>query len=326
MRKVVGATKRELIRQFLGESLIYSMISTLFALLLVILLLPVFSAVSGVELNSNPAEMPWLIPGFVGLALFVGFAAGSYPALFLSRFQPAQVIKGSVKAGAANSRFRSLLVVFQFVISITLIIGTGVVINQMSYMKNKGLGFNKENVICVDIMDNTIRRSLESIKSELKKIPGVLSVSASSMVPGEPPDLGTYVPEGFSDDQTQLIEMIKVDHDFISTLGIGMASFTAEQRTKEIGIRKVLGASVPGVTLLLSKDFVKLILFANIIAMPIAYFALNKWMQDFAYRAGIKAWIFLLTGALALVVSLLTVSYQSVKAALSNPVEAIKYE
>ncbi|MCJ7581499.1 MAG: ABC transporter permease, partial [Candidatus Aminicenantes bacterium] len=433
------------------------------------------------DLTIDYFGMPWLIPGILGMILFVGFAAGSYPALFLSSFQPVKVLKGRLKAGAANARFRSILVVGQFVISIGLIISTGVILNQLRYMKNKNLGFEKENIIVVRTSDGQARESIDSIKQEFKKIPGVLNAGLASQLPGRDASISPYVPEGFSATEAQLMKNIDVDQDFIPTMGIelaagrnfssefgtdasdaiiineaaarkfgwsdpigkkienfsgeeiedrtartvvgvikdihmsslhnlimplyinnesddwdniavrinpnnvegtidqirtkwselypnqsfdyyflddslatlyesegrlsqifssftlfavfiaclglfGMASFTAEQRTKEIGIRKVLGASVSGVVVLLSKDFLKLVLFANIIAWPIAYLAMKKWTQGFSYQAGIGIEMFVTTAVLAAVIALLTVSFQSIKAALSHPINAIKYE
>ena len=481
IRKVIGAERKELIRQFLGESLIYSLFSMLVAIGLAHLVLPVFSSLSGRNLSIDYFGMPWLIPGIIGMILFVGFAAGSYPALFLSSFQPVKVLKGRLKAGAANSRFRSILVVGQFVISIGLIISTGVILNQLRFMKNKNLGFEKGNVLVVRTSDGPARESIDSIKQEFKKVPGVLSAGLTSQLPGREANISPFVPEGFSATEAQLMKSIDIDQDFIPTMGItvtagrnfstefgtdtsdaiiineaaarkfgwadpigkkienfsgeeiedrtartvigviknihmsslhslimplyinnesddldniairinsnnvsgtidnlrskwrelypnqsfdyyflddslatlyesegrlsqifssftlfaifiaclglfGMASFTAEQRTKEIGIRKVLGASVSGVVVLLAKDFLKLVLFANIIAWPIAYLAMNKWTQGFSYQAGIGVWMFVLTGVLAGVIALLTVSFQSIKAALSHPINAIKYE
>jgi putative ABC transport system permease protein len=480
LRKVVGAKRKEIIKQFLGESLVYSFFSLLIALALVELALPFFRSMSGIDLRLSSAGLSWLIPGFLGLILFVGIVAGSYPALFLSRFQPVIVLKGSLKAGTASSRFRSILVVAQFVISISLIIGTTIILNQLNFMKNTNLGFDKEKVLVVDIMDRSIFQSLDSIKTELKRNPGVLNVAASSIVPGEFPDHQPYVPEGFSEKQPQIMESINVDHDFIPTLGIeivdgrnfsaefktdpeeavlineaaakkfgwddpvgktikvpisytlemgtrwiigvvkdfhlaslhktigpliinnrpgylnsivikistensehtidmlkekwreihphlpleyyflgdsfdsqydseerlsdlvasfaglaifiaclglfGMASFAAEQRTKEIGIRKVLGASVPGIITLLSKDFLKIVGIANIIAWPMAYFIMKRWLQDFAYRASIELRFFIIAGFLALAIVLFTVSYQAIRAATTNPVDSLRYE
>jgi putative ABC transport system permease protein len=480
LRKVVGAERRELIRQFLGESLLYSILSLMIALLFSRLALPLVSSLSGQDLSLNFAHVPWLIPGLVGLALFVGLLAGSYPALFLSAFRPSQVLKGNLKAGSAHSRLRSILVVSQFIISICLIIGTGIILSQIKFMKNKSLGFDKENVIVAEIMDRKVRKSLDSIKAEIEKIPGVLSVSSASLVPGQEPSVQPFIPEGFTEKQSQLMEIFWVDQDYVPTLGMeivkgrnfslefgtdpssaviinqtaarrygwenpvgktirapsgeimkwdtytvvgvvkdfhrtslhsviapqvigndprsfdelvirinpensdttlsllrekwkeidpqrpfdfffldnlldsqygteerlsdilsafsvfaifiaclglfGMASFAAEQRTKEIGIRKVLGASVPGVVALLSRDFLKLIAVANLIAWPLAYFGMNRWLQNFAYKTGIDVWIFIFTGLIAIGIALATVSYQSIKAALLNPVDAIKYE
>ncbi len=482
IRKVAGAYKGALIRQFLGETIIYSVIALLIALVLVYLALPYFSSISGIEMKFRPELIQWLIPAFLGLILFVGVAAGSYPALYLSSFEPASVLKGAIKAGKANTRFRSILVVSQFIISIVLIIGTSVILNQIRYMKKKELGFDKSNIIVTEIRNRQMREAMDSIKAQLKQIPGVLDVASSSIVPGEQPNVSVFIPEGFADDESQLMEQYRADEDFFPTLGIeivagrnfskefstdpeeaaivnqaavkrfgwdeplgktirfpgdineenqiqwktrtvvgviedihlaslhkvimpqivyyspggtlslrinpqnasstldtlkdrwsaidpsrpldfyyledsfdsqyraeerlsdifssftifaiviaclglfGMASYTAEQRTKEIGIRKVLGASVTGVMALLSRDFIKLVVFANLVAWPVAYWAMHIWLKNFAYRAGIALWIFVLTGLGALGIALLTVSYQSVRAALSDPVQALKYE
>ncbi len=480
MRKVVGAKRKELIWQFLGESLIFSIFSLMIAILLVRFTLPFVESLAGREMSLNLTSMPWLVPGLAGLVLFVGLVAGSYPAIFLSSFRPAQVLKGNIKAGSADSRLRSFLVVAQFIISICLIIGTGIILRQLNFMKNTNLGYEKENIIVVDVRDENIQQSFESVKAEIQKIPGVISISSSSLVPGQEPSVQPFIPEGYTEKQAQLMESFSVDHDFFLTLGMeivkgrnfspkygtdsstaviinetaakrynwedpigktirvpsdevgkwatysvvgvvrdfhrtslhsviapqligndpgnfdtlairlhpenldstlnllrekweevdpirpfeflyldamidrlygaeerlsdifssfsvfaiviaclglfGMASFAAEQRTKEIGIRKVLGASVPGVVVLLSKDFLKLIVVANVIAWPLAYFGMNKWMQNFAYKSGIGLWVFLYTGILAIAIALATVSYQSIKAALLNPVDAIKYE
>ena len=480
MRKVVGAERKELVRQFLGESLLYSYLSLLMALLISWLVLPFVSSLSGRDLSMNFARVPWLIPGLIGLALFVGLLAGSYPALFLSAFRPVQVLKGNLKTGSSHSRLRSVFVVSQFMISIILIIGTGIILSQIQFMKNKSLGFDKENVLVVEIMDRSMRRTLDSIKAEIQRIPGVLSVSSTSLVPGQEPSVQPFVPEGYTEKQAQLMEIFWIDHDFFPTLGMevvkgrnfspefgtdsssaviinetaarrygwenpvgktirapsdeimkwesftvvgvvkdfhrtslhsviapqligndpdrfdelairiapentdatlnllrekwkeidpqrpldfffldshldsqygaeerlsdilsvfsafaifiaclglfGMASFAAEQRTKEIGIRKVLGASVPGVVVLLSKDFLKLIAVANLMAWPLVYFGMHQWLQNFAYKTGINIWIFLFTGVVAMGIALATVSYQSIKAAFLDPIKAIKYE
>jgi putative ABC transport system permease protein len=481
VRKVIGAERGELIKQFLGESLLHSLFSLIIALGLAHASLPFFRSISGREIGINYTETAWLIPGLIGMVLFVGFAAGSYPALFLSRFRPANVLKGSLRTGAASSRFRSILVVTQFVISISLIIGTSIILNQLKYMKNKSLGFKKENILVVRISDERIQKAIDSVKEEFKKVPGVIGVGASSGIPGNNISVSPYVPEGFSVEQTQLMEGLHIDHEYIPSMGIeiaagrnfsldyetdkqeaiiinetavkrfgwdnpigkkieyfsgeelsqrtakivvgvikdihmaslhtaimplyisnesdeidklslrltpsttastlerlqtkwaeinpnrpldyffledsfgrqyraeerlssifvsfsvfaifiaclglfGMASFMAEQKTKEIGIRKVLGASTQGVVVLLSKNFLKLVIISNVIAWPVIYFAMHKWLENFAYRAGIKPLTFILAGLLAVAVTLATVSYQSIKAALSNPVDALKFE
>jgi putative ABC transport system permease protein len=483
MRKVIGARKSELIRQFMGESLVYSLIALVLGLFLVQMALPFFRSISGIELRFSLSGAGWMIPGLLGLVIFVGLVAGCYPALFLSAFQPARVLKGDTKTKGVHSRLRSVLVTSQFVISVALIIGTGIIINQIHFMKNKSLGFDKKNIIVVPVMDNEIEKALESIKVRLKEIPGVVSAGASSVVPGGEPDVVPFVPEGFTKEQSQPMEWIGVDPDFLPTLGIdivagrnfsqefgtdqeqaviineaaarrfgwedpvgktimqpddapsgaikwktrtiigvvedfhlnslhqiigplfvthtpdylnmlsikirpihqaatleqiretwktidpgrpfdyfflddsfdsqyrseeklsdiiasftvfaifvaclglfGMASFATEQRTKEISIRKVLGATVPNILVHLTKDFIKLVAIANIIAWPIVFFGMKNWLQDFAYRTQISIGVFLLTGLVSVAIAVFTVTYQSLRAALSNPAEAIKYE
>ncbi|MBN1224609.1 MAG: ABC transporter permease [Candidatus Aminicenantes bacterium] len=195
MRKVLGADKGNLIRQFLGESLFYSFISLALAVILAHLALPVFRTLSGRPLSIDYTAIPWLIPGFIGLAFIVGMFAGSYPALFLASFHPAKVLKDILRPGSGSYRFRQVLVLLQFVISITLIICTLVVFKQLLFMKNKNLGFDKEHVVVIPIMDNTIRQSIEAIKTDLRKHPGIISVAAGSHEPGGRPSGGSYQPE-----------------------------------------------------------------------------------------------------------------------------------
>jgi len=483
MRKVVGARKKELIAQFIGESFIYSSLSMIISLVLVTLALPYFRSMAGIDFRLHFVDFRWMIPGFLGLVFFVGLAAGSYPAVFLSSFQPAHVLKGETKAGLSHSRFRRILVTAQFVISVGLIIGTGILNNQVRFMKNTDLGFDKESMAVLPIMDNEVRNSLDSIKTQIKEIPGVISTGASSVIPGGEPDTNPIIPQGFNPEQNYFMDRMDVDSDFIPTLGIkmvkgrnfsrefgtdseqaviinetaarafgwedpvgktiqrptgstpskvqwntmtvvgvakdfhirslhqkaaplyitnipryldmlsikirksgkseilgrireiwksvdpgrpfdyffladsfdsqyraeeklsgistlfsifavvvaclglfGMASFATERRRREIGIRKMMGASITNVMVLLTKDFVKLVILANLIAWPAAYFVMKKWLQNFAYQTPIGFGIFLLTGFLSIAIALLTVSYQSVRAALSDPVQAIKYE
>jgi len=479
MRKVLGADRGRIIRQFLSESMFFSLISLAVALLLVDLALPLFRSLSGVDLSINYIKTPWLIPGLIGLAVLVGLAAGSYPAFFLSAFRPARVMKGLFESGTAGSRFRSVLVIIQFSISVVLIVGTIIVSNQLHYMKNRRLGFQKEQIVVVPISDESTLDSVRPLKEDLRSHTGVLSVAASSHVPGETTYINPFVPEGFTLEEMQYMGELYVDHDFIPTIGIemaagrnfsadlqtdrnesciinetavnkfgwdnpigktvhelsrskqlnkktvigvvkdfhieslhkqisplfigytthifnslsirissekipetiaflrdkmsewdpyrpfeyaflddsfdaqyraeerlssifsyfsvlaifiaclglfGLASFTAERRTKEIGIRKVLGASVPGIVVLLSKEFTKWVLVANAIAWPVAYFFLSRWLQGFAYRMNITFLTFVFAGVISLAIALGTVSYQAFKAATSNPTDSLRYE
>lgn len=477
MRKVLGAVRNKLIKQFLGESLIYSFLSLLFALILVRLALPFLSSLSGHALEVGFTEIPWLVPGIIGIAIFVGLVAGIYPALVLAGFQPAQVIKGGLESARQRRRFRNVLVAFQLAISIFLITGTGFIHKQITFMKSQKLGFDKEHVVVLQIIDNSVRLSIPAVKQELKSLPGVLNVTASSHIPGWGGLAASHLPDGFSREDAQIMRVVRVDYDYLDTLGIelaygrnlspefpsdpqesvlineaavkkfgwddplgkkiqqiygnqqtrtvigvvkdfhmsslhnaiepmfinnsypdinalcirispgniagmldsirsawkkvvpnapfdyffldesfdsryrveerlsqlfsffsllaifiaclglfGMACYSAEKRTKEIGIRKVLGASASGIVLMLSRELIRLFLIANIVAWPIVYMASQKWLQNFAYRTRIGLEIFLLSAFLVLVITLGTISYQAVKAALANPVDSLRYE
>jgi len=476
IRKALGAARGKLIKQYIGESIFYSCVSLILALVLVEIFLPFFRSFFEVDLNAGYLTMPEIVISFLVLIVFVGFVAGCYPAFFLSAFQPSQVLKGGFKTGPGKIRLRGGLVVFQFSISIALIAGTGITYNQVHYLKNKYLGFTKEQIIVLKVLDKSIFGSIASIKEELKGHSGVVSVGTSSHLPGLYARQQVFVPEGFPVEQMQMMESISIDSDFVPTLkmqivagrnftvdtfdekggilinetaarqfgwdnpvgkqitelsdyhptktvvgvikdfhirplhGIikpiyienepklfsyffikiraekisqtisflerkwkeivpaypfdywfldeafegkykaetklndhfiifsliaiviaclglfGLASFTAEQRTKEIGIRKSFGASITGLILLLSKEFTKWVFIANIIAWPVAYFAMNHWLKNFAYRINIGLGIFILAALLALVIALLTVGYQAIKAARANPVEALRYE
>ncbi len=484
LRKVVGAQKSQLVRQFLGESMILTFISFLFAIILVLISMSLFRNISGKEILINSLLNPVVLAGFLGLFLIIGLIGGSYPAFFLSAFRPVEVIQGKLKRGAKSSVLRIVLVSFQFAVSIILIIGTFTVNTQLKYVRSKNLGYNKDHVIVMTMRDNETQQKYEAIKEAIQRNPSVVNVSASSTSPlgtndfsahhavGKPEDqinmfwsqmvddqyVDTYKMEiiqgrnfskdfpsdkeqsiiineaavrklGWQDDPTsQKIErfsgqnlstrrvynVVGVINDYhfqslheeiqpmmlyytnpygnfsilsvrvrpeniqetigflettwkqfdtqypfeytfvddqydslyrtevrlgklfsyfttlailIGCLGLfGLTSFTTEQRTKEIGIRKVLGASINGIIYMLVRDFTKWVFIAVIVAWPIGYLVMNKWLNNFAYRANLGVWIFLTSALLALVISIVTVSYQSIKAALANPAKSIRTE
>jgi ABC-type antimicrobial peptide transport system permease subunit len=477
MRKVLGAVKGELIRQFLLEAFFFSFLALFLAVILTELALPFMSSIVGYDLSLNFLRLPWLIPSLLIITIFVGFAAGIYPAFYLSSFPPVRVLKGGVKSGKTNTLFRSVLVVIQFAASVTLIIGTVVIMRQLAYMKNKNPGFNKEQVVVLPLRDDELRKSLSTIKNELKGQSGILNAAVSSDIPGQQPQYNQKHPEGFPYNQPQLMYDLNVDEDFIATMGMeitagrsfsqkfgaeqktavineaaakqfdwekpvgkrivgysglktvigvvrdyhqlpvtqeikpiyirispkdiynpyrmlsvriapgnlsrtlnfikkkwneifpnhpfdyffldesfgeqfreiertkkltsyfaglailiaclglyGLASYMAEQRTKEIGIRKVLGATTSGIVYLISRDLTKMVALANAIAWPLAYFLMRNWLTSFPYRINIAVLTFLFSGFAVLLIGLATVSYQSIKAGLTNPVDSLKYE
>ena len=481
MRKVVGASRSQLVRQFLGESLVYSILALVMAIVLVEIFLPHFSRLVGQELRINYMQNFAYVLIICSTALLVGIFAGSYPAFFLSAFKPASVLKGKLRSGGASVLIRKILMVGQFVISIALIAGAIFIFQQIEFVKNRDLGFEKEHVITIPMRDRSVRSRYELLKNKWLQNANIQNVTASSMEPGvtsqngismkargmEDLDIGIiyadhdyvqtlkieladgrdfsrnistdaheailmnetalewlgwqhgvgeemelYFKEGgkivpvyqgrvigvvedfnFRDLTTPMQPiLIKIDprrysyalvringHEvqesiqylkkswqelgfdypfefsyleddmneayrnvatfgsitrygtfwaiFIACLGLfGLASFTVEKRTKEIGIRKVLGASVPGIMALINKDFLKLVILSNIIAWPIAYYGMSRFLQYFAYRMEIQVWVFLLAGGFALLVSFITVTFQAVKAAVLNPAKTLRYE
>ena len=484
LRKTFGSNRGKLLSQFFGETMLYSLFAFLLAMTIAYFTLPVFSSISGRSLSLHYSEFPWFLPGLILLTVFVGLAAGSYPALLLSSFQPARIFKGRIKTGGWGLRFRNGLVVFQFAISIFLIIGTGTIVDQLHYMKNKRLGFDREHVIVLRIRRSRIQESVQTFKTDLERFHGIASVAVTNHVPVELTSTDACVPDGYPEGQSSiLIRSMAADEDLIPTLKLelaagrnfseefttdeddaviinetaverfgwddpigeslhfrvgsglderdpktvigvvkdfhiqslhrpieplyisnnvhqlapnyllvrikvgsipstlaflketwqrtdpdrpfdysflddqldnlyraevklrtifsyftgfaifiaclglfGLASFTAEQRTKEIGIRKVLGSSIVGILFLLIKEFTKWVVVANIVAWPLAYFALHRWLQHFAYRTDMSLYMFLLSGILALLIALITVGYQAVKAARANPVMSLRYE
>ncbi len=475
MRKVAGAYRRDLVRQFFGESILLAFIALIFAVGIVYLLLSVFNELAAKELSFEISGNIQTLSVLAGVALITGIIAGSYPALFLSAFQPADVLKGTLFSSNRGATFRKVLVVLQFSLTILLIVCTTIVYNQMNFMRNRKLGYDKEYLVYA-VLRGDMRQQFDVVKEELLKNPNILAVTSSGTLPtygynfsnslwrweGQDPDeeilmrasfidynyfetLGLEIIEGRSyskqfstdptealivneeavkvmgmesplgkqlgigDNQAKIIGVVKNYHFrslkqeieplililnpsncwalfarlssedvsktigymekvwgefasgypfnyrfmdeaidnlyraeqqigtlfryftilaiFISCLGLfGLASFMAEQRTKEIGIRKVLGASVSKILLLLSKEYAKWVLFANIIAWPFAYYTMNKWLQGYAYRINIAVWSFVLAAVLALAIALFTVSYQAVRAATANPADALRYE
>jgi len=475
MRKVAGAYRRDLVRQFFGESILLAFIALIFAVGIVYLLLSVFNELAAKELSFEISGNIQTLSVLAGVALITGIIAGSYPALFLSAFQPADVLKGTLFSSNRGATFRKVLVVLQFSLTILLIVCTTIVYNQMNFMRNRKLGYDKEYLVYA-VLRGDMRQQFDVVKEELLKNPNILAVTSSGTLPtygynfsnslwrweGQDPDeeilmrasfidynyfetLGLDIIEGRSyskqfstdptealivneeavkvmgmesplgkqlgigDNQAKIIGVVKNYHFrslkqeieplililnpsncwalfaklssedvsktigymekvwgefasgypfnyrfmdeaidnlyhaeqqigtlfryftilaiFISCLGLfGLASFMAEQRTKEIGIRKVLGATVSNVLLLLSKEYAKWVLFANIIAWPVAFYVMNRWLQAYAYRINIAVWSFVFAAVLALAIALFTVSYQAVRAATANPADALRYE
>ena len=488
IRKVFGSNKNQLIWQFLSESIAVSLISLFLGIALVMTVLPLFNNLSGKQFEPTQLlKLPALL-GFLGIIILTGFIAGSFPAFILSTFQPVMVLKGRFSSASKNTSLRKILVIVQFAISIFMIVGILTMIRQLDYMKNKDLGFKKEQLLVAQFFGN--RRNdenaqrFDALKDRILKNPNITSLSFSANIPGGELGYDAYLPEGRSDDETVRARNYWVDFDFVKTYGMeivmgrdfsrefstdageaviinekmaqslgwgddclgkriyniardnrlgrivgvvkdfhsgsmkleispvilscepqffafvnarilpvnvpstlsflentlrevsqqvfpdreftfdyhfvdddfrnkyaeeekvrevyiifgalavfiaclglfGLASFILEQRTKEIGVRKVLGASVNNIIFLLSKEFAKLVLIANIVAWPFAFYAMNRWLANFAYRIGIGWDIFVFSGVLAVVIALFTVFFHSVRAALSNPATALRYE
>lgn len=477
LRKVVGSSRGRLMRQFLSESILLSFISLALGLLIIQVLLPAYRNFIGRQLAMHYFDNLVVIPSLLALGLLVGVVSGSYPAFFLSSFKPISVLRGSTGSSQGSSLLRNALVIFQFAISIFLIIGTLVVIQQLKFFQNKRLGFEKEQVLVVR-NPGALRDNVEPFKEALRSNSSIMSVSSSNTLPGtsfsnigfgaegveksftlnlcvcdydfletlklemargrffsrefttdshaavlnekavkllgwEDPlgkkinnwaqDRGNFTVIGVIKDYhyeslhqeirpqalflsggyyknvqsyisirlntENVSETVKYvgntwndfapgkpfeysfldkDYDnlyinekqtrslfsifsflaiFIACLGLfGLASFVADRKTKEIGIRKILGASVPRIVNNLNKSFMKWVLIANLIAWPAAWYFMSKWLQNFAYRIHLTWWVFVLAAALALLIALMTVSFQTIRAALKNPTDSLRYE
>lgn len=475
VRKVVGAARFQLARQFISESIVICMIAFLLSLGLSALALPLFNQLAGKEISESIFANPLHIVGLVVLSLIVSVLAGIYPSAVLSSFKPVSVLKGRFSTSTKGLLLRKGLVVFQFTISIILITGTIIVYRQLKFMRSQELGFNKEQTI---VIDTRADKNKNAFKQSLASIPGVRSSTISSHVPGGgfnsaysqvenkqgemqqsnldlyfidfnyidqynlklvsgrglstdfptdtgqamvineaavkmlgyktpeeaigrkfsqwgrngqivgvlkdfhykslqqniPPLVMRYEPwalntisvkvasanlpltlKAINDKWNEFIPNRPFEYNFldesfdkqyraedhfgnlffnfailaifISCLGLlGLSSYSTMQRTKEIGIRKVLGANVSGIVNLLSIEFIKLVLIAFLIASPVAWFVMNKWLEDFAYRTDIAWWVFGLSGLLAVFIAFSTISFQAIKAAIANPVQSLRTE
>jgi putative ABC transport system permease protein len=474
VRKVVGASRNQLVGQFLGESLLFSFLALVASFLAVKFTLPFFNSLTGKEINFMELGNPVLVGSVIFILFFVGLISGGYPAIFVSRHRPANVLKGSSGTGSGRSLLRKGLVVLQFGVSIFLIIATGIVLDQLDFLRNRKLGFDKEHVVVVTIRDHSLRKNSEEVKAELMQNPHVLNATIAIGVPGgvvAGDALRLLTKEG---KKTVTVRMIYTDYDYLKTMGMeivegrdfskdmstdaseafivneaavrqlnlenpletqiewgekegkiigvvkdfqfqslkneitplfiqiwplntfvfairispenipatlrfienkwkeldpahpfeysfmdenfdrlyrseeqlgqifsvfsllaifiaslglfGLSLFMAEQRTKEIGIRKVLGASAGRILVLLSKEYALLVLVANVIAWPAAYLLMQKWLQNFAYRVAVQSWIFVFSAAAAFFIALATISFQVIKAATADPVGSLRYE
>ena len=479
VRKVLGACRSNLIKQFLGEAALYAVLSFVLAVFTVVIILPVFNSFVGIDLSIKMLNNGTIILAFLGIILFTGLTSGSYSSLFLSAFQPVEVMKGRSHSWLGDRIFRKTLVIIQFTISIFLIIGTLIINSQLNFIKNKRLGFFKENVVVIPVEDRVIKENFESFKNELLSNPKINSVSASTSIPSKNVNIDFFKPQGPSENQRIDMRAMLVDHDFLETfkmqvlegrnfsrdfktdavnaliinesaknmfgwergvgkgleyLGLGkhevigvvkdfhykskhskieplvlkflfnnlysnffsikispdeknmtgilgfiesewekfsptqpfeffflnesfdslyrreenmgkifkvfslfavfisclglfgLASFTVEQRSKEIGIRKILGAGTFRIVFLIINEFSVWIIISNILAWPAAYFISKRWLEEFAYRIDINILVFVISTITAFIIVLFSVGFQAGKAANTNPVDTLKHE
>ena len=482
VRKVLGSAKKHLVSQFLTESILVTFAATVIAAVATAALLPAFNQLADKNLAITSQTLKWLIPALLFIVVFVGALAGSYPAFYLSAFQPIDVLKGKLATGFKGSRLRSVLVVMQFSISIFLIIGTLVIYNQLNYIQTRNLGYNRSQVL---IIKNSFELGNQArvLKQEIKQLPGVVNATMTGFLPTSNwKSTAIYFKDASFDQKKALFpQSWEVDEDYINTLDMkmaagrsfssqmltdstgiiineaaakfmgitdplnkplyrsnggqqsianskqyhiigvvkdfnfsslrdvispvvltlaknngalsikvnttnlpalmaqikakwqslspnvqmnysfmdqdfdatyraeqrtgeisivftslaiiiaclglfGLAAYAAEQRTKEIGIRKILGANIASITGMLSFDFIKLVFIAILFSLPAGWYLMNLWLRDFAYRINIQWWVFALAGVTAIVIAVITVSFQSIKAALSNPVNSLRSE
>jgi putative ABC transport system permease protein len=481
VRKTLGAGRASLIRQFLGESILMSFMAFMLALVLAWLLLPAFSGISGTTIHPTQSALLYMGFAFLGLSLLTGLIAGSYPALYLSSFKPVKVLKGkSISNSMAVASLRKGLVVFQFCISIILIVAAMIISKQMYFMRNADLGFNRDQQLLIPLRTAAARKNYMALKQEIQKVPSIVSVSGCNNYPGFMGTNWSYYADGKAPSDNHNINTSMVDFEYLKTLGIkaiaghiftqsipsdsvdgivvnaeavkrlgltpekaigsyihaiapstdkfqivgvvndfhfeglqqqiagilfmvasdpqyfyviahiqagqvkpamdalrstwksvnpnepfeydflderfqeqyqednrlnaivgyttaiaifisclglfGLAAFSAEQRSKEIGIRKVLGASTAHLVSLLSMDFMKLVGIAILIGAPVGWWATNRWLREFAYKTSVSWWIFGLAAFLALIIAFATISLQAFRTASANPVKSLKEE
>jgi putative ABC transport system permease protein len=487
IRKSMGANRTTLMRQFIGESMTVVFASLLLSILMVSLVLPVINEVTEKQLGINSTNVGVVAAAMIGIGLITGLVAGSYPAFFLSAFEPARVLKNKSLNSDGSQWLRKGLVVFQFVIAITLISAIIIIQQQLRYIQEKPLGFQQEHVVMVPMRTEEATRNFVALRNEFKQIAGVKEVSGTTSLPSTPlfRDFALY-PKGSTNEKAVLHRVANVDENYFKVLGIkmlagrdfiaekdtfsltvpdnkvivnreslkvfgikledaigseifadwggpprrheiigvvedfhqfslhqpitpmlfyvpsgrnlyvftaasidgnnyqstlaqmkkawekiipvtpfeslfltdsvkkqyeadnrislmltwstglailicclglyGLSIYVAERRVKEIGIRKVLGASVPNIVGMLSKDFVKLVMIAFIIAIPLGYYGMDKWLENFAYRIELGYTVFILAGILSFLIAWFTVGFESLKAAMGNPVKALRNE
>ena len=481
IRKVLGSSRRSLIAQFLTESFLLTISGCMIALFLTWLVLPWFNQLSGKQITLSTQMLPWLLGSICGFIFVIGILAGSYPAFFLSAFQPIQVLKNRLFVGSQGGRLRNALIVLQFSISVCLIACTLVIYSQLNYIHNKNIGFNRDQILIIKNTNSLLGNDAARMKLEAKRLTGVIDATRSSFLPvgnrrwenfvngnekgiqsqfwpvdeDYVPTMGMQIVKGrnlskqfptdsnavvinetavrmfafagndplgkeilygrnkhfhiigvirdfnfnslrdhvkptlfmmlngwstkeegdgadnlcikikpekitsvlariesfwkstgvkrpfeysfMDDDFNELYkgeqQMVKIFVSFttlaiiIACLGLfGLAAYAAEQRNKEISIRKVLGASISNIVALLSKSFIKLVAIAILIAIPVAWLLMQKWLEDFAFRVRIPLWAFGIAGLTSIFIAFLTISSQSIKAAIKNPIDSLRSE
>ena len=477
IKKIGGSTRGMLISQFLTESFILAFVSLIFALAIIKLSLPYFNNLLGTRLSLNLFAVWYTIPALILFTAIVGIMSGSYPAFFLSSFNPYEVLKGSANNSKSNGRLRRILVVFQFAVSILLIVGTLIMSKQIKYMLNKDVGFNKEQLIVIE-RAHIIGNKMKSFKESVKMLPGVVNISSSTAIPGRTNNTNGYMIEGRKD-ETYLMATSWVDYDFLDTYGMklesgrvfdesfttdnqgiilneaavknfsitdlettrvlrpgdngpqslsiigvvknfnfqslrnpvqpyalllqgennfwgyitvrlssanysatisgiekiwkeyaskeplqyyfldadfekmysqekqnarmamifsllaifiaalglfGLTSYTVEQKTKEIGVRKAMGSSITGIYIGISKEIVVLVSISALIAWPLIFYYAGKWLQNFYYKINLSLFSFVAGLLIALGIALITISYRVIRAARVNPAQSLKYE